>query len=156
MNLVEYNKRNWGDDVVTLFAAIYPSWDDAQCERIAYDEHHPKHIMTLLAVADRVPVGQINLFRVGPSLDLVNIGYHVHPLWQGKGIASQLLSEALHRLTESFSDGFVIQTDEENIPSKAVAIKSGFIPAPEGLIGSYRKHLKFLNLENGVCFHLSK
>ena len=79
--------------------------------------------MTLLTVADEVPFGQINLFRVGPSLDLVNIGYHVHPLWQVKSIASQLLSEALHRLTESFSDGFVIQTDEENIPSKTVAIK---------------------------------
>lgn len=156
MNIVEYNKRNWGDDVVTLFTAIYPSWDDAQCERIAYDEHHPAHIMTLLAVADEVAIGQINLFRVGQSLDLVNIGYHVHPLWQGKGIASQLLNEALDRLTESFSDGFVIQTNDENIPSKAVAIKSKFTPAPEALIDSYRKHLKFLDLEDGICFHLFK
>ena len=155
MKIVEYDKKNWGNAVVKLFSDIYPDWEATQCDRIAYDESHPLHVLTLLAVKDDLPIGQINVFRVGKSAELVNVGYHVSPRWQRKGVASLLLNEVLHKITDSFNDGLVIQTNEGNIPSKALAIKSGFVPVTPLLVESYRKHLKFLAYDDGVCFHLA-
>jgi len=155
MNIVVYDKKNWGNAVAKLFSAIYPDWEEMQCARMAYDENHSLHVVTLLALKDELPVGQINLFKVGKSAELVNVGYHVHPRWQRKGVASLLLSQILETRADSFNDGFVIQTNEWNIPSKALAIKSGFLPATELLITAYRSHLKFLAYDDGVCFHLS-
>lgn len=156
MDIVEYDKKTWGIAVAELFATIYPGWDAHQCGRLIYDENHLLHVLTLLAVKDDLPIGQLNIFRVGKTAELGNLGYHVHPRWQRKGVATLLLNEALRKITDPFSDGLVVQTTESNNPSKAFAIYSGFTPATELLIASYRNDLKFLAYDDGVCFHRTK
>ncbi|GDY25805.1 hypothetical protein AHAT_16950 [Agarivorans sp. Toyoura001] len=154
MRVVNYNKNRWGAAVADLFASIYPDWDTQQCNRMAYDETHPWHVLTLLAVEGCDLVGQINIFRVGESAEMANVGYHVHPHWHRKGVASLLLSGALAKITNIFSDGLVIQTNESNIASIALARKLGFVELPKEIFTYYCHSLKFHSVDDGVCFHL--
>jgi len=154
MDIVNYDRNKWGILVTELFAFIYPNWEESMCNRMAYDEKHPLHIFTLLAIKNGVPIGQLNLFRVEESSDLVNIGYHVHPFWQRQGVASALMKEALQRRDRLLNNGLVIQTNDWNTPSQMLAIKYGFTLASEQLINQYRNKLKCLAHADGVCLHL--
>jgi len=154
MDIVTYEQKSCGDAVTNLFSAIYPEWGAAQCMRMAYAETHPSHALTLLAMEGGLLVGQINIFKVGKSAQLANIGYHVHPDWHRKGVASLLLNAALIKITDRFNDGLVIQTTESNIPSKALAIKAGFTDVTEEIINVYRDSLKFHAYDDGICFYL--
>jgi GNAT superfamily N-acetyltransferase len=156
MKIVEYDKDRWSDGVRRLFAAIYPDWSQAQCQRMAYDADNPLHVLTLLAVRSGLPLGQINVFRVGKSAELGNVGYHVHPDWRRKGVASLLLCEAWPRVADRFADGLVIQTNEWNGSSKGFALKAGVVPASEGFIAAHRKYLKFHAYDDGLCFYLPR
>lgn len=154
MNILEYKKCEWGSAVTKLFSVIYPDWPLSNCARMAYDENHPLHILTLVAVSGGSPIGQINVFSVGESAKLGNVGYHVHPDWQRKGVASRLLAEVLPRVAGTFKDGLVVQCHESNLASQALAVKFDFKPASDTLVACYRHYLKLLN-DDGVCFHLS-
>jgi len=153
MDVVTYDKKSYGDAVAKLFSAIYPEWDTAQCMRMAYAETHPAHELTLLAMEGGLLVGQINVFKVGKSAQLANIGYHVHPDWHRKGVASLLLNAALIKITDRFNDGLVIQTQRSNTASTALAIKSGFSVADETIINAYHDALKFHLYDDGICFY---
>jgi RimJ/RimL family protein N-acetyltransferase len=156
MPVIEYASRTHRKKVIRLFAAIYPQWPEAECRRMAYDEKQPHHRLTLLAMHHETPVGQINLFSIDPDQRLGNIGYHVHPNWQRKGVGSLLLNKAGVMIDGHFQDGVVVQTTTDNVGSISLARKAGFAEAPDDLLARHSCWLKLLRLANGLCLHLPK
>lgn len=151
-----YISTRHGDSVTKLFADIYPHWSQPTCRRMAYDETRATHALTLLAVlGDRV-VGHINVWRVGADQELGNLGYHVHPQGQRKGIGSALLSRAWPAIANAFADGLVVQTTAANLGSLALATKAGFHAAPPALVEKYGRFLRFRAMAAGVCLHLAR
>jgi hypothetical protein len=97
----------------------------------------------------------MNVFRVGPNCELGNIGYHVHPDWQRKCIASLLLFKTWGEIKNKFSDGFIVQTSLDNIPSINFATKYGFKKTPGKILDEYSDYLKFKKIKRGISYHLS-
>jgi RimJ/RimL family protein N-acetyltransferase len=153
MQIVEYMQTKWSAPVKDLLSAIYPDWLPAQWERMCYDEGLPLHLQTLLALYDETPIGQINIFRVAENARLGNVGYHVHPDWQRRGIGSLLLCSAWSTIASAFEDGLVIQTRKSNAASVALATKAGFSPIAPELVAKYSASLKFAAAVDGVCLH---
>jgi GNAT superfamily N-acetyltransferase len=153
MQIVEYAHKMWSIAVTGLLSAIYPDWLPVQWERLSYDENLPLHLVTLLAVHGETPVGQINVFCICENAALGNVGYHVHPDWQGNGIGSLLLCTAWPTIVNVFEDGLVIQTTLSNTASKAHAAKAGFLAVRPGLVENYGTGLQFRRNVAGVCFH---
>jgi GNAT superfamily N-acetyltransferase len=154
MPIVKYTRKEWGTSVTELFARVYPDLPPVQSERMAYDENLPLHQLTLLAVNDRILVGQINVFRIYDGAALGNVGYHVHPDWRRKGIASLLLCQAWPSIAHAFADGLVIQTVQRNRASMGLALKAGFVAAAPELVEKYGRRLKCTAHTDGLCFHL--
>jgi RimJ/RimL family protein N-acetyltransferase len=152
--IVEYECKRHRESIISLFTAIYPQWSASECRRMAYDENQPRHWLTLLAIQGERAVGQTNLFSLDSHHRLGNIGYHVHPGFQRKGIGSLLLSRVDPRDINRFKDGIVIQTTTDNHGSIALARKAGFIPAPRSLVKRHGRWLKSTRMSKGVCLHL--
>jgi RimJ/RimL family protein N-acetyltransferase len=149
----KYTQALWANRVESLFAQIYPGWGHQQCSRMAYPESLPLHILTILAVREDEVIGQLNVFRVGQDMELTNIGYHVHPAWHRRGVASYLLCQAWSEVSNVYSDGMVIQAERANIASCRLAEHAGFSVAEDSLIERYRMHLHVLQKEGGLIYH---
>lgn len=156
MPVIEYVSSAHRKKVIRLFAAIYPQWPEAKCRRMAYDEKQPHHRLTLLAMRHETPVGQINLFSIDPDQRLGNIGYHVHPDWQRKGVGSLLLTKAGVSMEGLFQDGLVVQTTADNAGSICLAREAGFTQAPDDLLKRHARWLKLSGSADGVCLYLPK
>lgn len=154
MPIVEYENKLHRKGVIDLFAAIYPQWSVPECRRMAYDENQLCHRLTLLALRGKRAVGQINLFSIDPHHRLGNLGYHVHPRFQRRGLGALLLLRVAPALEGLFQEGLVVQTTAENTASIGLACKAGFLPAPEELLGRSAHWLKVTRMESGRCLYL--
>jgi RimJ/RimL family protein N-acetyltransferase len=152
--VVQYENKLHHKNVISLFAAIYPLWSASECRRMAYDENQPRHRLTLLAMQEERAVGQINLFSLDPDHRLGNLGYHVHPSFQRRGVGALLILRAAPSVEGLFQDGLVVQTTAENAGSIALARKAGFLPAPEELLGRQAHWLRAARMESGRCLYL--
>jgi hypothetical protein len=79
MNITDYAKAKHAQQVIALFQKIYPEWDQTALEKMAYDESHPGHLKTKLAVESGVLVGQVNAFWIDRKKRIANLGYQKIP-----------------------------------------------------------------------------
>lgn len=156
IKLSSYHCDLHSEKVVQLFRAIYPVWSERQYSKMAYRETHPLHVKTLLAVDLENIVGQINIFRICGECTVGNVGYHVHPTWQRKGIGSLLLKTLLAESTtvSGLTEGLVVQTSADNVAALTLARNAGFINTPKSLIYKHSNRLKFSQIDNGCCLYL--
>ncbi|MFC4043679.1 GNAT family N-acetyltransferase [Dactylosporangium siamense] len=141
--MISMRLRRWADDDVEAFYDIYSRWEvmrhlGAHPRRVVADreealarlarmrgrEDGPRGYWAI--EEDGVPVGTVLLLPLDAS-DEVEIGWHLHPGHQGKGLATRAARELLSR-----TGGRVLAlTDQDNLASQAVAVRLGM--TDEGL-----------------------
>ncbi len=127
MRIVGYTKCEHAEQVKDLFRAVYPDWEDAVLERMAYDEKHPAHIQTKLAIQNSLVIGQANAFWLDREKRIANLGYHVHPSCQRQGLGRRLARALIADLSAEV-DYFVVLTTSDNHASQKLCEKLGFAP----------------------------
>jgi len=86
-------------------------------------------IVPLLSrIGPRQPVGTIPLVPLvdasGPT-GLIEIGWHLHPRYQGQGLATEAAGAILAAAPQAGIDQVLALTDLDNTPSQAVAARLG-------------------------------
>jgi RimJ/RimL family protein N-acetyltransferase len=141
------------DSVLKLFKEIYPEWPIADLQRVIYDENMPLHLTTKLAIVDNRVVGQANVFRLQHNKNIANLGTHVHPKFQKRGIGTKLASEVIQEAKSHGITGMVIQTEKGNKVEIRVSKTLGFSEASQRFIQENRNSLKFCRMKDGVIFY---
>lgn len=95
-----------------------------------YDEKYPSHIKTKVMFEDGDIIGQANAFWISREKGIANIGYHVHPAYQQKGVGYQLTRSLLDDLSNGVRY-FAVLTTDDNISSQRLCEKLGFTHAPD-------------------------
>ena len=126
MKIVDYIKKEMGDDIINLFSSISPNWTMDEVKRMAYDENTPLHVSTKVSIIDDKIVGQANVFRLSNNSTIANIGYHVHPYYQRKGIGIALASAVMEKAKGWGIKTIVVQTETSNKAALNLAKKLGF------------------------------
>ena len=74
------------------------------------------------------PIGTVLLMPLedddGPT-DLIEVGWHLHPDWQGHGYATEAARAVLDRAPDAGIDEVLALTDLDNEPSQRVALRLG-------------------------------
>ena len=74
------------------------------------------------------PIGTVLLMPLedddGPT-DLIEVGWHLHPDWQGHGYATEAARAVLDRAPDAGIDEVLALTDVDNEPSQRVALRLG-------------------------------
>ncbi|MBS7606367.1 MAG: GNAT family protein [Candidatus Bathyarchaeia archaeon] len=83
-------------------------------------------VEVLVARIDGRIVGFLALWRIDDAERMTSIGISVHPDYWGRGIATNLIKEAIKLARENGVKKLVIETLEENSAMKHVAEKLGF------------------------------
>lgn len=77
---------------------------------------------------ESAPVGTVLLMPLadadGPT-DEVEVGWHLHPAWQGRGLATEAAQALLHAGAEAGLPRVLAVTDPDNTASQAVARRVG-------------------------------
>jgi RimJ/RimL family protein N-acetyltransferase len=144
MRIANYTKTKNALQVRILFREIYPEWDEAMLDKMSYDETHPSHIKTKIALENTLIIGQVNAFWINKEKGIANIGYHVHPTYQKRGVGYQLTKTFIDELRNEVNC-FVVLTTHDNIASQMLCEKLGFTdPSDEiynvvSATGKYKK-----------------
>jgi RimJ/RimL family protein N-acetyltransferase len=96
------------------------------------------------------PIGTVILMPLedaGGPTDVVEVGWHLHPDWQGRGYATEAAQTVLDRAADAGIEAVLAVIDLDNLPSQRVALRLGM--TDEGLtdrwygqtLGAYRKVL---------------
>jgi RimJ/RimL family protein N-acetyltransferase len=153
MEIIDYDKNKMSDSVLKLFKEIYPEWPMEDLQRVIYDENIPLHLTTKLAIVNNRVVGQANVFRLQHNKNIANLGTHVHPKFQKKGIGTKLAYEVLKEAKLHGIKGVVIQTEKDNKVELRVAKKLGFSEVPQKFIQENKDSLKFCRMKNGMILY---
>lgn len=130
INIVNYAKAEHAQQVLVLFKEIYPEWDDTLLNYMAYDENHPAHLQTKLAIEAGFVIGQANAFWLDREKRIANLGYHLHPGYQRQGLGYRLAQALIADLSNQV-DYFVVLTTADNRASQKLCEKLGFTPPPD-------------------------
>jgi len=148
--MIDYSRKKMSSKIVILFKKIYPDWSVEDLQRVTYDEKMPLHVATKLAVIDDKIIGQANVFRLQYNSNIANLGTHVHPKYQGKGIGRRFASEVIKEAKKNGISGIVIQTEKDNEVELKVAEKLGFSEASQAFIQENKNHLKLCRMIEGI------
>lgn len=136
-------------NIIKLFKIIYPNWSNEELSRVTYDPKNERHISTKIMTLNNEIVGQINAFKLRDK-EFANIGYHVHPKYQRRGIAKELLKKIKKDLKKNKIKYLIIRTDKENLPSISFAKNQNFIKINKNQIK--KLNLEYLEKTNQVIF----
>lgn len=147
--MIVLRELNLNDEV--SFSSLLDDWDDAEgfnmlfglieglsfqsfidlCQEMKKEDPlMPKRVpvTSLYAFEGNVIVGKVSIrHRLNEKLLNVggNIGYGVLPQYRGRGVASEILSQALEYCRALNLDKVLITCDEKNEASKKVIVKNG-------------------------------
>ena len=153
MKIVDYSKEEMGNDIIDLFSSIYPDWAMQDIERMAYDENQQLNVTTKVAIIDDKIVGQANIFRLLNKPTIANLGYHVHPDYERRGIAFNLSTKALKKARKSGIKTIIVQTEADNLGAIVLARKLGFEIPPKSFVEKIKSGLKMHRLKNSICLY---
>jgi RimJ/RimL family protein N-acetyltransferase len=151
-----FTLRHWRADDLAAFFDLYSRWDvmrwlGAQPRRALEDLDEararlarwqkveqrvvpPFGLWALVPSGQASPVGTVLLLPLddaaGPT-DQVEVGWHLHPQWQGRGLVTRAARELLVLARESGHHRVLAVTDDDNQASQAVAHRLGMVD--EGL-----------------------
>lgn len=109
---------------------------ESALERIRHREERiaglaaPLGLWAILPVASRrdEPIGTVMLMPLeddnGPT-DLIEVGWHLHPDWQGRGYATEAARALLDAAAAAGIEEVLALTDLGNEPSQRVALRLG-------------------------------
>lgn len=137
------------DDAAALFAIhsdarvmrywSYPAWTElAQAEQKIADIQRQRRELDMLvwAIADAdtdLQIGSSAIFYMDLTQARAEIGYSLHPDWQGRGLASEALQLVLgYAFTELGLRRIEADIDPRNLPSCRLVERFGFVR--EGLL----------------------
>lgn len=81
-----------------------------------------------LAIADKVTDELLGDLYLSKKEETITIGYSINPAYARKGYVSEVLKSLLPKLKEEYPQfEIVAMTDKENLPSKSLLLKLGFI-----------------------------
>ncbi len=90
----------------------------------------PYGLWAMVPVGAAAPVGTALLLPLtdddGPT-DQVEVGWHLHPDFQGRGLATEAAAALLAVLPADGPDRVLALTDLDNAPSQAVAVRLGMV-----------------------------
>jgi RimJ/RimL family protein N-acetyltransferase len=146
--------RTWDDADLEAFLDLYGRWEvmrwlgplpraaladrDEARERLARWQHRQEGLVAPLGLwamvprsaADAVPIGTVLLLPLvdaqGPT-DEVEVGWHLHPQWQGQGLATEAAAALLVAAADAGIPRVLAVTDPDNIASQAVAGRLGMV-----------------------------
>jgi RimJ/RimL family protein N-acetyltransferase len=84
------------------------------------------------APSGSVPVGTVLLLPLADATgatEEVEVGWHLHPDWQGRGLATEAAAALLSAATVAGFDRVRALTDPDNVASQAVARRLGMVDA---------------------------
>ncbi|MCP3967280.1 MAG: GNAT family N-acetyltransferase [Lentisphaerae bacterium] len=123
IKIIDYH-MSYSEEVYQLFKNIYN--DDIMAQKMTYkDLNMSFHISTKIAIYQKRVIGQSNIF-CKKKLHYANLGYHVAPQFQRKGIGKSLCISALRDAIKQNFTHFIIQTEKENGPAVKLAKSLGF------------------------------
>ncbi len=139
--------RHWTADDLTAYFDLYSRWDvmrwlGAQPRRVVDDEAEARRrLQRWVQLGDELeppfglwalvpdddtgaPVGTLILLPLddadGPTAE-VEIGWHLHPDHQGRGLVTEAAQALLHRAAGAGHHRVLAVTDDDNVASQAVA-----------------------------------
>jgi RimJ/RimL family protein N-acetyltransferase len=146
--------RSWGPSGLDAFLDLYGRWEvmrwlgaqpraalrdrDEARERLAGWQQQQEGLaapLGLWAMVPRspdgaVPIGTVLLLPLadaaGPT-DEVEVGWHLHPEWQGQGLATEAAGALLGAAVSAGIDRVLAVTDPDNVASQAVAGRLGMV-----------------------------
>jgi RimJ/RimL family protein N-acetyltransferase len=146
--------RSWRDEDLEAFLDLYGRWEvmrwlgphpraaltdlDQARERLARWQHRQEGLTAPLGLwamvprspVDAVPVGTVLLLPLvdaqGPT-DEVEVGWHLHPQWQGQGLATEAATALLGAAADAGIPRVLAVTDPDNVTSQAVANRLGMV-----------------------------
>ena len=81
-----------------------------------------------LAIADKTTNTLLGDLYVGKQLNTLSIGYTINPQYARQGYITEILKSYLPLLKETYPQCEIIaMTDKDNIPSKNLLLKLGFV-----------------------------
>lgn len=81
-----------------------------------------------LAIADKTTDSLLGDLYLAKKEKTITIGYSINPIYSRKGYISEVLKALLPKLKAYYSDcEIVAMTDKDNIPSKNLLLKLGFV-----------------------------
>ncbi|EQB87225.1 RimJ/RimL family protein N-acetyltransferase [Clostridium punense] len=81
-----------------------------------------------LAIADKVTDELLGDLYLSKKEETITIGYSINPAYARKGYVSEVLKSLLPKLKEEYPQfEIVAMTDKENLPSKSLLLKLGFV-----------------------------
>jgi RimJ/RimL family protein N-acetyltransferase len=81
-----------------------------------------------LAIAHKTTDDVLGDLYLAKKEKTITIGYSINPIYSRKGYITEVLKAMLPKLKECYADcGVVAMTEKENIPSKNLLLKLGFI-----------------------------
>ena len=148
--------RHWTDDDLAAYFAIYSRWDvmrwlGAEPRRVVESEDEarrrlhrwvglaaeleaPYGLWALVPSDGDEPVGTMILLPLedaeGPTSE-VEVGWHLHPDHQGRGLVTEAARALLQRAAQAGHSRVLAVTDDDNVASQAVARRLGMVD--EGL-----------------------
>jgi RimJ/RimL family protein N-acetyltransferase len=134
MKIQNYKFKLHSKKIKSLFSSIYPE-ELTIPERMSYNEKSCKsHVSTKIAFMGKKIIGQANIFLLKDKKDIANLGYHIHPDFQRKGIGKKLALEAMKEAKRKKIRLIIVQTKKVNKSSRALAKRLGFVrPSKENL-----------------------
>ena len=81
-----------------------------------------------LAIADKNTDSLLGDLYIIKEEKTISIGYSINPIYSRKGYITEVLKALLGKLTTDYSDCKIMaDTEKENIPSKSLLLKLGFV-----------------------------
>jgi RimJ/RimL family protein N-acetyltransferase len=146
--------RGWAEEDLAAFLDLYGRWevmrwlgprpraalrdrDEARARMARWRQRQeglapPLGLWAMVprSPAGAVPIGTVLLLPLadedGPT-DEVEVGWHLHPSWQGQGLATEAAGALLGAACRAGIDGVLAVTDEDNVASQAVARRLGMV-----------------------------
>jgi RimJ/RimL family protein N-acetyltransferase len=140
MEIIDYEQKKMSKQIKELFSKIYPNQPEL-VKRMDYDENLKNHIATKVALIGDEIIGQANIFRLIDD-NTGNLGYHVSPDYQNKGIGEKISKEAIAEAKKKGIKLLIVRTETNNISSIKLAKKLGFAHPSKEFINKNIKSLQ--------------
>lgn len=147
MRITTYTKAKHAGQIKALFRQIYPTWDESMLALLTYDETQALHLRTKLAFESDQIIGQANVFWINPEKGIVNLGYHVNPQYQKRGVGYQLAQSLIDDLRNEVQY-FVVITTTDNLAAQMLCQKLGFTTPSDEIAEMVRDTQKYQKVPN--------
>lgn len=152
MEIKDYNQETMSDKVKELFLKIYPDKPET-AQKMQNIKNAKRLVSVKVAIENDLIVGQANVLLFENNTDIANLGYHIHPEFRKRGIATKLSEEIIKDAKNKGVKMLLIRTDSSNLNSIKVAEKLNFIHPSEDFLEKNKELIYHPNIKNITCLY---